>query len=910
MNGVVSRDGITADLESFKRVGLGGVQLFLVGGSEAKIDDPANAVLSDSWKSLFKHAVEECARLGLQFGTHNSPGWSSTAFKTVALADSMQKVVLTETKVAGGTTFAGVLKQPETYQGWYRDIVCWAIPDEPTVSLDMAIDLSAKLGPDGSLTWTAPAGAWVIVRIGHTSMGKKNGTAPLSGQGNEVDKLDPAPLKAYWDTFPTEVIALAGPHAGKTFVHFEIDSYEMGYQNWTGILPAEFRRRRGYDMLPYLLAATGRTIESKDVTSRFQYDWKATAYEMFIENYYQGMQSLIHRVPGMQLLLEPYATGPDQPFESLNAGVASDLPMAEFWQKPTQWGWNTNKPVVSGAHIWDKNVIAAESFTGQPSSAWRVDPYALKSTGDRAFCDGINKFYFHTSAHQPWKTALPGMTMGQWGTHFGRTQTWWEHGGPEWIRYLARSQFLLQHGKPVADLLYLAYDRMTPTPIRGFWAETIGTDAFVSRLSVKHGLLVLPNGLSYKVLILPNTGVMRADVAAKLKELVEAGAMVVGPPPTTSPSLQDRDRADAFVNSVGRDLWSGRYARQVLNQPIETAIRTFGIEPDLDIVATDAMSPLLWIHRRSETEDIYFVSNQTDLAAKAEISVPDKGRVPELWDADTGAREDAHHFARGGRRHIALDLPPSGSAFIVLRRRAAGTLSVRALTPPSPDGLSTVSGRQLLAAQNGDYTVTLGDGSTRRIAVTGVGKPLEITTPWTLTFADKRIGTDRTLAHLASWATFEDETRYYSGTATYRTEFVVPQRPATDSAYALDLGAVQNIARVRLNGRDIGTLWKPPYRLDVTKALRDGRNILEVEVTNLWANRMIGDERFPDDLQWSGRSLLVVPDWIDTDKPRPEPRRKTFTTYKVFNGSEALLPSGLLGPVTVWQLKRRALAQV
>ena len=466
MNGVVTREGITADLESFKKVGLGGVQLFLVGGSEAKIDDPDNQILSEKWKSLFQHAVEECARLGLQFGTHNSPGWSSTGFKTIALKDSMQKVVFSETKVAGGATFSGVLKQPETYQGWYGDIVCWAIPDEATLSLDKAVNLTAQLKADGSLSWTAPAGNWVIVRIGHTSTGKRNGTAPVSGQGNEVDKLDPTPLKAYWDTFPAELLKLAGPHVGKTFVHFEIDSYEVGNQNWTGIMPAEFRRRRGYDILPMLLTVTGRTVESKDVTSRFQYDWKQTVHEMFIENYFQAMQGLIHRVPGMKLLLEPYATGAEQPFESLNAGIAADLPMAEFWQKPTPWGWNTNKPVVSGAHIWDRNVIAAEAFTGQPNSAWRVDPYALKSTGDRAYCDGINKFYFHTSAHQPWKTALPGMTMGQWGTHFGRTQTWWDHGGPEWIRYLARSQFLLQHGKPVADLLYLAYDRMTPTPIR------------------------------------------------------------------------------------------------------------------------------------------------------------------------------------------------------------------------------------------------------------------------------------------------------------------------------------------------------------------------------------------------------------------------------------------------------------
>ncbi|MEO7494610.1 MAG: glycosyl hydrolase [Massilia sp.] len=906
MNGVVTRGGITADLESFKRAGLGGVQLFLVGGSEAKIDEPTNQILSDKWKSLFKHAVEECARLGLQFGTHNSPGWSSTGFKTIDLKDSMQTVVFAETKLAGGATFNGVLKQPDSYQGWYRDIVCWAVPDETVVSLEKAIDLSSQLRPDGSLTWTAPPGNWAIVRIGHTSLGKTNGTAPLSGQGNEVDKLDPAPLKAYWETFPTELLELAGPHVGKTFVHFEIDSFEMGYQNWTGILPAEFRRRRGYDMLPMLLVVSGRTIESKDVSTRFQYDWKATAHEMFIENYFQTMQSLIHRAPGMKLLLEPYSTGKEQPFETVNAGIAADLPMAEFWQKPTPWGWDTNKGVVSGAHVWDKNVIAAEAFTGQPNSAWRVDPYALKSTGDRAFADGINKFYFHTSAHQPWKTVLPGMTMGQWGTHFGRTQTWWEHGGPEWIRYLARSQFLLQHGKPVADLLYLVYSRVTPKPVPGFYSETIGTDALLTRLRVKDGLLTLPNGLSYKVLVLPKTGTMRVDVAAKLRELVEAGAKVVGPPPTTSPGLADRERADALVASVGAALWSAKYASQVLDQPIDEAIKTFGLEPDLEVVSTDLRSPLLWIHRQSPTEDIYFVSNQTDLAGKAEISVPDLGRVPELWDADTSHREEApYHFVQGKRRHVRLDLPPSGSAFIVLRRSAVREATVRSLIAPSDDGFSTILDGQLLAAQNGNFTILLANGASRRIAVSDIAAPFKIVTPWRLEFANSETGTSRTLSALVSWTEFEDDTRYYSGTANYRTEFLFPRRLASDSVYALDLGAVQNIARVRLNGRELGTLWKPPFRLDLTSALRIGRNVLEVEVTNLWANRMIGDERFPDDLQWTGKSLKSLPDWIDTDKARPETRRKTFATYKFFDGKEALLPSGLMGPVMIRQLRRR-----
>jgi len=910
MNGVVDCDGITADLESFKQAGLGGVQMFLVGGSEAKIDDPTNPILSEKWKGLFKHAIEECARLGLKFGTHNSPGWSSTGFKAVQPKDSMQKVVFTEQRVEGGKTFEGVLKQPETNHGYYDDIVCWAIRDGQTVSPSQAIDLSDRLASDGRLTWTAPAGQWVIVRIGHTAIGKINLTAPVSGQGLEVDKLNAVPLKAYWDTFPAELLAIAGDHAGKTFVRFEIDSYEMGPQNWTSIMPAEFQRRRGYDIRPFLLTITGRTVENQDASKRFDHDWRATQAELFNENYFQAMRALIHRAPGMKLLLEPYGTGPGAPFEPNNAGAAADLAMCEFWQKPTPWGWDSIKPVVSGVHTWGKTLVAAEAFTGQPNSAWRVDPYALKSTGDRAFAEGVNQLFFHTSAHQPWKAVLPGMTMGQWGTHFGRTQTWWTHGAAEWIQYLTRCQFLLQQGRPVADLLYLAYDGRTPKPPAGYWADTIGTDAFLTRLSVENGDLILPNGVRYKVLILPDTPVMRPDVAVKLAALANAGARIIGPPPTTSPGLSDRAKNDGLVAAVGQDLWApdAPFADRIrAAQDIEQALRAFKIAPDLSVVAADCPKPLLWIHRRSEEADVYFLSNQTDLPTIAQISLPGLGRLPELWWPDAGRIEAApYHFVEGERRHIKLALPPSGSVFIVLRHQAARAITISALTSPSASDVhSTVSGADLIAAENGAYVVTFSDRSRKSVTVRGLAAPFVITSPWTLTFADKPQGaTDRTLARLVSWTQFEDEARFYSGTATYRTRFAFPHRRSSDTAFLLDLGEVANTARVVLNGQDLGTLWKPPFTIDLAPALASGLNSLEVEVTNLWANRMIGDERFPDDLSWAGKSLAAVPKWVQSGGTRPEPRRKTFATYKFFDGQEALLPSGLMGPVQIRSLKR------
>ena len=554
MNGIVSKEGITADLESFKAVGLAGVQLFLVGGIEAVIDDPSVQIMNKKWRELLKFAGDECARLGLEFGIHNSPGWSSTGYPSVAVEDSMQKVTFSETDVNGPQLLEKEIALPHAELDYYRDIAVFACKKGNTVERADIIDLTAMLFGN-TLKWQVPAGDWTIIRIGHTSANKVNGTAPLSGQGLEVDKLDKRPLNDFWDVFPKAIIRDSGKNAGKSFRRFEIDSYEMGPQNWTPNMSAEFKKRRGYDPLPLLVCLTGRVVNSKEQTDRFTYDFKETIRELFEVNYFGEMQRLTHQVPGMELLLEPYATGHEQPFETNNASAYGDLLMCEFWQKPTTWGWDSVKPTVSGAHTWGKTLVAAEAFTGQPNSAWKVDPYTLKSTGDRAFAAGVNKLFFHTSAHQPWKNVLPGMTMGKWGTHFGRTQTWWTNGGKEWISYLSRCQYLLQQGLPSADLCYLVYDRVTPVKIPGFDYDTIGTNAFMTRLTVKNGRLQLPNGITYEALVLPNTVKMKPAILSKIDQLVSEGAKVIGQKPKSSPSLEQYPACDEAVRTQADTIW-------------------------------------------------------------------------------------------------------------------------------------------------------------------------------------------------------------------------------------------------------------------------------------------------------------------------------------------------------------------
>lgn len=916
MNGLISKEGITADLESFKAAGLAGVQVFLVGGSEMAIDDPKNQIMTDSWRELNKFAIKECARLGLDFGTHNSPGWSSTAYPTVTPQQSMQKVVCHQTLVSGGKQLKIELEVPKTNLDYYEDIAVYAVKNEfETVTLSNIVNLADKL-TGNTLSWDVPAGNWTIFRLGHTPMGSKNGTAPLSGQGLEIDKLNPAALRDYWKTFPKKMIEDAGSEAGKSFVRFEIDSYEHGVQNWSTNFRQEFINRRGYDPTPFLLISEGKKVESVIHSERFRYDQRLTLRELFETNYFAEMQKLIHQVDGMELIIEPYSTGKEQPFETSNAAAWGDLLMCEFWQKPTTWGWDSVKPTSSAAHVWGKNLVAAEAFTGQPNSAWKVAPFTMKSTGDRAFAGGVNKLFFHSSAHQPWNNVFPGMTMGQWGTHFGRTQTWWAKGGQQWISYLSRCQYLLQAGIPVSDLLYLTYDRITPSPIEGYDCDTIGTNALLQRLKVKGNKLVLPNGVSYSALILPKGTKMLPALLEKVAEFVKSGATVIGAKPNASPSLENYPKCDDAVKSLADLVWGlddqphHTYGKgNVYQLPVKEALERIKLHPDLAVKSHSGKQPLLWIHRMLNTEQqLYFLSNQEDVTINAKVSFRVTGMIPEFWDAYSGKIENVV-FANFGATatEVEITLPPSGSIFVAFLKKAKKTEFIKRFDKPS--ALSSVASTlvsekgnfYLLAANKGKYFVETTKGKTTEVTVSSLPEVAILDKDWNLEFFHWGKPSEKLkLAKLVSWVELSDELKYFSGTVSYKTTF---DSPSTNSAsslrYLLDLGEVENIVKIIVNGKQVSTLWAPPFVQDISEFVHSGINTLELEVTNLWANRLIGDEEYPDDLEWNKKSLAKIPEWVLDGTGRKGPGRQTFTTYKFFKKGDKLLPSGLLGPVSL-----------
>jgi hypothetical protein len=1019
LNSNITREGITADLEAMKRVGIGGVLIMEV--DQGAPVGPA-AFMGAEWRELFKFAVAEAGRLGLEVNMNDDAGWNGSGGPWIKPEQSMQKVVWTETGVAGLRRFDGKLAQAEADHGFYRDIAVLAFPtpgdyriadikskalyerrDVPpaaetklpsgmTIAPDEITELTAKMGSDGHLAWEVPAGKWTILRLGHTGTGAENAPAPASGRGLECDKLSKEGIEAQFEGMMAKLIADVGPAAGKALVATHIDSWENGAQNWTARMREEFLKRRGYDPLVYLPAVTGRVVDSLEISERFLWDLRQTANDLLLENY-AGHMATLAREKGLHLTIEAYG-GPN---DDITYGGRADEPMGEFWLGGG--GWETLKQMASSAHIYGRPILGAEAFTANDTERWQQHPASIKALGDRAFSEGVNRFVFHRYAMQPWLDYRPGMTMGPWGLHYERTATWWELTRP-WHEYLARCQFMLRQGTFAADICYLQPEA---SPQEYKWHERSGYDyddctaeVVLTRMTVKNGRLVLPDGMSYRVLVLPDTTRMTPALLRKVKELVEAGATVIGSTmPAKAPGLSDFPKCDEEVARLAEDLWG--QGKVITGKTAEQVLAGMGVGRDFS-----APPNVRWIHRKTGGTEVYFVASNSPQARDATCTFRVAGLRPEFWRPETGEIEPvAVYEESGGTTRIPIAFEPSGSVFIVFREAlgtsdpvvgmtrdgrtiepapeikagvriekavygvpgdAKRTRDVRAKLQAILDGGETSFAVSRLAAgddpaynvvktldleytaggkyfevsgqdpdtlsfpitpgiepaaevhygekgelmveawQAGSYGLKTASGRILQAEAPALPQPQEVTGPWELRFPPNWGAPEQvTLDRLVSWSEHGDlGVKYFSGTATYTKTITVPREMlGKDRKAYLDLGKVQVIATVKLNGKDFGILWKPPYRLDVTGALKAGDNALEIGVTNLWINRMIGDEELAEDSDRNPDGTLKAwPQWVQDGKPSPT-GRFTFTSWRLWKKGEAPVESGLIGPVTL-----------
>lgn len=742
----------------------------------------------------------------------------------------------------------------------------YAFPTPPAapdamVRKSEVVDLTTRMRPDGTLDWTPPAGRWVVLRPGYSLTGHQNGPASPEATGLEVDKLNRGYVKAYLDTYLGNYQETVGPLMGRRGLQYVItDSWEAGVQNWTDDMIPEFTRRRGYDPRPWLPVLTGRVVESAEASDRFLWDFRKTLGDLVTDYHYGQISESLHR-RGMGRYSESHESGRALIADGMDVKRGADIPMSAMWtQRPgvdrEQYDYNADiRESASVAHIYGQNLVAAESLTAG-SGAWAWSPETLKPTADKELAMGLNRFVIHTSVHQPLLDRTPGLGLGPFGQWFTRNETWAEQAKP-WVSYLARCSYLLQQGRFVADILYFygedtnitaLFGGKSPEIPAGYNFDYLNADALLHRLSVKGGRLATPSGMSYRVLALdPNSRQMSLPVLRKIQEIVKAGAVVVGARPDDTPSLSD-DRAQ--FRAIADELWGSNRGEHAYGKgkvyagpSLADALTAIQAAPDFTYTQPQSDTSLLFVHRKLADGDLYFVDNRNNRPETVDATFRVQGKAAELWHPDTGESEPASYRIAGGRTTVPLHLDPYETVFVLFRKPA------REPSRTLPQVVETP-----IASVEGAWDVSFQPDR---------GAPATIT-----------------LDRLTSWSENADAgVKYFSGKGTYSRSIQASADWFKSGARLwLDLGDVKNLAEVSVNGKPLGILWKTPFRVDVTDALKPGENRVTVAVTNLWVNRLIGD-RQPD-----------------------AARKYTFTTQPFYRANSPLLPSGLLGPVRIVQI--------
>ena len=954
-NGHIDKDAITADLESMKNVGIGGFTLFNV--AEGVPEGPVK-YMSNGWWQLFNHLQKEAKRLNLEMGVMNGAGWSVSGGPWVTPDKAMQEVAWTEKQVEGPMYFDGSLEIPipalgierdmqrnpeinkryyvprNEVRGYYRDIVVWAFPtpegelkgnpyhidqwwgkagfsklsiyvcdkknspDSEIIQTKQMINLTSKMDKNGHLVWNVPAGKWTILRIGYQPTGVQNHPAPPGGRGLEIDKLSSSAVDFYWEKSINQMLKMNGESKEKYISQILVDSYEAGHQNWTHNFDIAFKQKMGYDLKVFLPAIAGRVVGSTKLTEKFLWDYRKVISDMLISNFYDRFAEQCHR-NGLTFAAEPYgAFGNTNDFSS---GRMVDLPAGEFWVKDGDNGTkNTIKLASSIAHLYNRKLVGVESFTNA-GNTFETNPRDIKTQGDYFFCKGVNQYWFHCFTHDPYNK-LPGMTLGVYGSHFNRRNTWWSY-SKGWLLYLARCQYMLQQGLSKNDILYYAGEDAPLQPISreklkpaipfGYDYDFCNTEILDSIQIIDHQIII-PSGAKYSLLIVRPTEYMRPNILRTLGNLIKEGAFVYLEKPDKTPGIENKVCSLSELRSLSKKIWSkkdsqGFYiygkGRIYSTVDVQSILKYSNLLPDFECEDIENIKKeetlysgngLEYIHKYGGDGDIYFISNQQNHhSVNINALFRIENCLPELWNPMTGELTVAEEYSKisDGRIKVRLNLEEAGSVFVVFRK---------------------------------PFT----ECKKENIKVWNVIDSINFTHPWKVTFAsDYENPTEINMPELVDLSLYPDSTvRYYSGTIIYNnTIYIDPSRLMKNTKFILDLGQVEVISEVFLNGKSLGILWKNPYLMDITSKLVPGNNEIVVKVANQWVNRLVGDQHLPEDCEWthntgstaSGMGLTKIPDWVLNNEASPTGRH-SFTVWKwPYLKNKQLLPSGLIGPAKI-----------
>jgi alpha-L-rhamnosidase len=980
LNGNTTREAITRDLVEMKQKGYGGAMLVDANGANqlGNHDIPAGPTFgSPEWTALYVHALDVAAKLGLTISLNITSGWNLGG-PMVRPEEASKLLTWSRVTLTGPKTIAMILPEPAATNGFYRQIAVLAYPlrhgtalpgetvddarkpiraltmksaavetgfsmpdpipllqdfpatpGEQDTDLKDVRDISNAVQADGTLRWDVPAGEWEILRIGYTDSGAKVSTSSGAWQGLAIDYMDHTAFDSYWDRVVVPLLVAGKPFLGKSLKYLVTDSWELGGTNWTARFRQEFIRRRGYDPVPYLPVVAGRIVQDRDTSDRFLNDLRRTVGDLIVSEHYDVFAQHAARYG---LGVHPESGGPHgAPIDALETFRSSSFPQTEFWGMSREHRTAPSerffvKEAASAGHIYGKNIISDEGPTSIGPQWSESIGRDLKPTFDQALTEGLNLLIWHEFTSEPQEHGLPGYEYFA-GTHLDRNVTWWPEAGA-FIGYINRCDFLLQQGKPVADLLYYYGDHV-PNFVRlkqddpahvlpGYDYDVTDEDALLNRMRMDARRIETPEGIAYNALALPPTGTISLPVLRKIEQYVRGGGVLIGTPPSRTTGLSTPEVTDELQKTVAA-MWGNCDGRSVLSHDdgkgtvyctndSRAVLTARQIQPDFEYQVIGGKGDLDYIHRRQGDTDIYFVRNAGADPVAAQVDFRTQGKSPELWHPDSGAIESdlLYTATPDGRTRLPLWLDGYGSVFVVFRERAgvhvvtierdasqifplpaAGATNALSATgqisteqlPPAPFAATARGGViHLLTSQSGEYVIHLSDGTTHNVSITSELQQERLPEDWTLAFppgwgAPASVPVTR----LGSWTDSADPgIRYFSGTATYRTTVDVPQSMfGTGKILSLDFGELAELASVRVNGTSLGVIWKYPFTVNVASVLRPGKNEIEISVTNLWVNRLIGDAQ-----------------------PSASPKF-TRTNITKYHADSPLLPSGLLGPVAL-----------
>ncbi len=930
MYGNITKEGITKDLEMMHELGMGEVSQFHNAWQKDDGRRPATPkgpvrFMSKEYRELFLHAVKECDRLGMTIGAQICEGFSQSGGPWIKPENGMRQIKLLSSAVDVNNPLKNsvpentiaVIAYPVTLSDKNNPLNLWTFNPNSGVVLDAdsCVNLTKLVQPDRTISWKPSKGTWTIFIYSHVVKGITNNPASPEGTGLECNKLDHHAVDVILDNYVGKLIQDAGELKGKTFNHILIDSWECGMQSYTEDFITEFKKFKGYDPIPYLPVLNGITVKSQEISNRFLFDYRSTLGYLVGKEYYGYIADYAHK-KGMTLQAESLYGGQGMPGSPLTLYGESDVPMNEIWMGRNIKMRAMTSSAASAAHIYGKRLVKDESFTvGGGSGDFSNVPSTIKPIADFNFCRGTNSLVLHCSVHQP-DEDKPGWTHGWNGVNFHRGNTWWSK-SKSFIDYLSRCQYLLQQGLFVADVCQYVGDEDTfsdhynelavkDLPL-GYRADNCDARSLL-KMEVKNGRVVLPDGMSYAVLLLAEKQIMSPEVIHKLDYLIRNGATVIGPKPTQSPSLQNYPACDRQVKEGADKIWgegNSEKVNRVLGkgkiiggETLENVLQERNLVPDFTFT-TKTNQQINFIHRQLPGTEIYFISN-TGSACTADCNFRVSGKTPQAWNPLTGEiSQIAVYDNQKGSTRIPFSLGSDESKFIIFTDGEADhikeiSLAGQALFAPnkpliedlpfSYNDFSRSSKKGFEIAPNSKFEnlkLKMSSGLEHTVSNQKSTQELKLSKSWSVTFEENRgAPKDITLDSLISWTSYPDKgINYFSGTGTYKKEIEL-----TNSFFnknkniLLDLGEVKELAQVSINGIAIATLWNAPFSIDITKYVRPGKNQLEINITNTWVNRLIGDKNVPKEEQIC---KLYSPD------------------PKWFKANSKLPLSGLLGPIVI-----------